>query len=87
MTNITTNINNNDVQTHIDKAHELIDKYLPTAYVDEVLKKLPEGHNITKGMIRNVRAKLNNRLEILNALVEVAKENQAQIEKLKMLTA
>ncbi|OYX86768.1 MAG: hypothetical protein B7Y83_00070 [Flavobacteriales bacterium 32-34-25] len=87
MTNITTNINNDDVQTHIDKAHELIDKYLPTAYVDEVLKKLPEGHNITKGMIRNVRAKLNNRLEILNALVEVALENKSKIETLIKLTA
>jgi predicted CopG family antitoxin len=87
MTNILTNINNDDVQTHIDKAHDLIDKYLPTSYVDEVLKKLPEGHSISKGMIRNVRARKNDRLEVLNALVEVAKENQAQIEKLIKLTA
>lgn len=87
MTNILTNNNNNDVQTHIDKAHDLIDKYLPTSYVEEVLKKLPAGHSVSKSMIRNVRAKLNNRLDILNALVEVAKEHQAQIEKLKELTA
>ncbi|MFA9191099.1 hypothetical protein AAGV28_06920 [Flavobacterium sp. FZUC8N2.13] len=87
MTNILTNNNNTDVQMHIDKAHKIIDEFLPTAYVDEVLKKLPKDHTVSKGMIRNVRAKLNNRLDILNALVEVAKENQAQLEKLKMLTA
>lgn len=86
MTNIITNNNKTDVQIHIDRAYELIDQYLPTAYVDEVLKKLPEGHSVTKSMIRNVRANLNNRLDVLNALVEVAKENQAQIEKLKSLT-
>lgn len=86
MTNIITNNNKDDVQMHIDKAYDLIDTYLPTAYVEEVLKKLPEGHSITKSMIRNVRAKLNNRLDVLNALVEVAKENQAQIDKLKKLT-
>lgn len=88
MTNILTNINNDDVQTHIDKAHELIDMYLPTAYVEEVLKKLPEGHSISKSTIRNVRAKsTTTRLEVLNALVEVAIENKNNIEKLKKLTA
>jgi hypothetical protein len=71
------------MQTHIEKAHKLIDKYLPTNYVKEVLKKLPENNEISKSMIRNVRKKLSSRLDILNAMVEVALENKDLEDKLK----
>ncbi|WP_278035865.1 hypothetical protein [Flavobacterium nitratireducens] len=86
MANIGINSNEKDVQMHIEIARKIIDEYLPSTYVEKVLEKLPKGHRYSKKVIRNVRANLNNRLDVLNALVEVAKENQAQIEKLKILT-
>lgn len=86
MANIVNTESQNDMQTHIDKARMIIDNYLPSLYVEEVLKKLPEGHRFSKKVIRNVRAGLNDKIEILTALVEVANENKIKIEKLKNLT-
>ena len=86
MTNIIKNKKKEDVQTHIDIAYEIIDTYLPKSYVDQVFKKLPKNSTVTSGTIRNVRAKLNNRLDVLNALVEVALDNKVNIENLKNLT-
>lgn len=76
-----------NVQTHIDQAYKLIDEFLPGDYVDLVIEKLPNDKQITKRMIRLVRnqvnTKTNPKLEILNAIVEVALENKNQVEKLK----
>lgn len=83
MTNIINNNKEHDMQLHIQKAYEIIDQYLPTNYANEVIEKLPTGSRITKGMIRNVKNKLNARLDILNAMVEVALENKRLQEKLK----
>ena len=85
MTNIIENKKQSDVQTHINSAYQIIDEYLPRNYVDRVLEKLKENPP-SKGVIRNVKAKLNIRLEILNAMVEVALEDKAQIESLKLKT-
>jgi hypothetical protein len=83
MSNIINNNKENDMQLHIQKAYDIIDQYLPTIYVNEVIEKFPTGSRITKGMIRNVKNKLNSRLDILNAMVEVALENKRLQEKLK----
>lgn len=86
MTNITNNTKDKDVQLHIAKAYKIIDDYLPFNYVDDVLKKLPKGNSITKSIIRNVKKKNSTRLDVLNAMVEVALDNKRQMAKLKKLT-
>jgi hypothetical protein len=87
MTNITINTKGKDMQLHIAKAYKIIDEFLPFIYVEDVLKKLPKGNSITKGIIRNVKKKTSVRLDVLNAMVEVALDNRRQINKLKKLTA
>jgi hypothetical protein len=86
MTNIIINNKQTNMQLHIEKARLIITEYLPTEYVDKVLEKLPEGSSISKGTIRNVKNKLSNRLDVLNAMVEVALENKALQEKLINIT-
>ncbi|MDR6844474.1 hypothetical protein [Flavobacterium granuli] len=86
MTNITINNKGKNVQTHIDKAYEIIDNHLPFNYVTAVLEKLPKGTDVTAGMIRNTKKKLSKRIDILNAMVEVALENKVLEDKLKELT-
>jgi hypothetical protein len=86
MTNITINTKGEDVQLHIAKAYKIIDEYLPFNYVEEVLRKLPKGSSVTKNIIRNVKKKNSSRLDVLNAMVEVALDNKKQMAKLKKLT-
>jgi hypothetical protein len=86
MTNIIINNKQKDMQLHIDKARLIITEFLPTEYVEKVLAKLPKDSNISKGTIRNVKNNLSNRLDVLNAMVEVAKENKALQEKLIDIT-
>ncbi len=73
-----------DMQTHIKEALEFLDQHLPTLYVSEVKKRLAKDSGITSGIIRNVRNQSStiteNKLNVLNALVEVAKENKIQKE-------
>lgn len=86
MTNIIINNKEKDMDLHIAKARIIISEYLPTEYVDKVLARLPKETVVSKGTIRNVKNKLSNRIDILNAMVEVALENKNQIQKLKNLT-
>lgn len=71
---------------HINKAYEIIEAHLPFNYTTEVLKKLPPDSGITSGMIRNVKQKLSKRIDILNAMVEVALENKKLEENFRKLT-
>lgn len=87
MTKILKNTTSKSVHSHIEKAYKTIDEWLPRNYVLEVHQKLPKGKNISRGTMHNVRQKKSLRLDILNAMVEVALENKKQIEKLKKLTA
>ena len=92
MTNIKENTKQNDVHSHIDKAFKIIDEYLPGTYVNKVQTVLGETHpEITAGMIRNVRHRISeypiSRIEIVNALVEVALNHKSELEKLKKITA
>jgi hypothetical protein len=82
MTNIIINNKQKDMQLHIDKARLIIAEFLPSEYVEKVLAKLPKDSNISKGTVRNVKNNLSNRLDVLNAMVEVALENKALQEKL-----
>lgn len=86
MTKILNNTNDTDVRLHIVKAYKIIDEYLPFSYVEEVLKKLPKGTSVTKCIIRNVKKKKSTRLDVINAMVEVALDNKKQIAILKRLT-
>lgn len=82
MTNIMINNNLIDMDVHIEAARAIIAEHLPTEYVDKVLEKLPVDAKVSKGTIRNVKNKLGDRLDVLNAMVEVALENKALKEKL-----
>lgn len=82
MTNLINKNEKDDVQLHIDTAYEILDNYLPTIYMSKVLEKLPKD-KYSKSIIRNVRARLNLKLDVLNAMVEVALENKNQLDILK----
>lgn len=76
-----------DVHSHIENGFKIIDNYLPVQYIAKVHQKLPRGFT-TDNVIRNVRRKIQKpqaQIEIFTALVEVAKENKAAIEKLAQL--
>lgn len=85
MTNIKEKITASDVKVHIEKAFEIINEFLPSPYVDKVLALLPEPKP-KKSYVRNVRYRItashDNRIDIINALLQVAKDNKAAIEKL-----
>jgi hypothetical protein len=67
---------------HIEKAYKIIDEHLPFSYTNLVIAKLPVESGVTSGMIRNVKKRATERIDILNAMVEVALENKALKEKL-----
>lgn len=64
------------MELHIEKAYKIIDKHLPFNYTNAVLAKFPQDAGITSGMIRNVKKRATKRIDILNAMVEVALENK-----------
>ncbi len=86
MTKIKEKKEKQDVRLHIAKAFVIINEHLPDNYVQEVRKKLPE---VSSGVIRNVKNQANkitdNKLNVVNALVEVALANKEEKEKLQSL--
>lgn len=90
MTNIIKENKKKDMHLHIDKAYKIIENNLPSNYVDKVLNKLKGDATLTAGIIRNMKARVteypNTRINVLNALVEVAKEYQKDIKQLENLT-
>jgi hypothetical protein len=77
-----------DVHSHIKKAFTIIDSFLPKTYVDKVLERAPEEIKLYAGLVRNVRNRVpglnvNNHVQIVQLLVEVAKENKKNIENLE----
>jgi hypothetical protein len=85
MTNIKEKTTDSNLKDHIEKAFEIINEFLPSPYVDKVFALLPEPKP-KKSYIRNVRHRVtpahDNRIDIINALLQVAKDNKATIEKL-----
>jgi hypothetical protein len=79
-----------DVQMHIEKAYQIIDKHLPVGYVEKVFEKLPKNTKVTINIIQNIRQrkqKASTNLEVFNAIVEVAIENKNNLDSLKKLIA
>lgn len=74
------------MEIHIEKAYKIIDKHLPFNYTNLVMAKLPKELGVTSGMIRNVKKGATKRIDILNAMVEVALENKKLLENFKELT-
>jgi hypothetical protein len=87
MSNIPIKTTSKDMELHIEKAYKIIDEYLPFNYANLVLSKFPKDAGITSGMIRNVKKRATKRIDILNAMVEVALENKKLLENFKELTA
>lgn len=76
------------MQIHILKAQEIINEFLPFNYVKLTLDKLNvKKITVTPGTIRNVKQGKGKRLDIIEALVEVALDNKKQIKKIEKLTA
>lgn len=76
------------MQTHIIKARRILDKNLPFNYVKPTLDNLANKKIIVTGsVIRNVKRGLSSRIDVLNALVEVAIQNKKLIASLEKLTA
>jgi len=86
MTKIIQKSNKQDVQTHIDKAYEIIKDSLPVGYVEKVMSKLKDDETLNPGTVRNIKNRISkypfSRLDVLNALVEVAIEYQSSVQKL-----
>lgn len=89
MTNITEIKQKTDVQMHIDKAYKIIENNLPSNYVKLVQEKLGEP-DLSSGIIRNLKNRVTKypktKINVLNALVEVANEYQEHLKKLRDLT-
>lgn len=89
MTKITLLPNKKDVHLHIDKAYEIIKDNLPSNYVRLVRDKLNED-DLSDSMIRNIKNRIVQypkvRINVLNALVEVAYEYNKDLNQLKNLT-
>jgi len=84
MKDLPSNKQKKDMQTHIENGFKIMKDYLPVTYLEKVKAKLPAGF-ASDDTIRNVRRNIQkpeNQIEIFLALVEVAKENKAAIEKL-----
>lgn len=93
MTKISENTNDSDVQMHIQKASDLINAYLPVKYVKIVQGKLA-GQGYSDTFLRNVRQKiahpdssvsinLENNLQVVLAMAEVARENEELLARLR----
>jgi hypothetical protein len=89
MTKITLLANKKDVHTHIDKAYEIIKDNLPSNYVKLVREKINDD-DLSDSMIRNIKNRVveypKTRINVLNALVEVAYEYTQDVNQLKDLT-
>jgi hypothetical protein len=78
-----------NMQIHIDNVYSFLDAHLPYSYVDDVLKlmskknkaRLPAKSTIRKVRVRSTPA-YEKRLDILNAMVDLAKKNKSEKEKL-----
>lgn len=86
MTVLPINTTLEDMEIHIENAYRIINQHLPFNYTNLVLAKLPKELGVTSGMIRNVKKGATKRIDILNAMVEVALENKKLLENFKELT-
>ena len=87
MTNVRNNTKPDDVQSHIDKAYEYLDKFLPARYATPVVEILKQKNiDVTKDIVRNVRTRNHTRLDVLEGLVEFAKsQGEQKLDSIKEL--
>lgn len=85
MTKITSKPKATDMHLHIEKGRKIINDYLPLMYVKKVQAKFPDKQKPSAQIIRNVKAGLVERIDVLNALIEVAKEHKKELDTLKKL--
>lgn len=77
MTNISNIKHTSNMQSHIDKAYDIIEEHLPVNYrakAEELLKE--KGIEVSRGTIKNVRLRYSVRLDVLEVLLMIAKESQ-----------
>jgi hypothetical protein len=86
MTVLPKNTTLDNMEIHIENAYQIIEEHLPFNYRKAVLAKFPQEAGITSGMVRNVKKRATIRIDILNAMVEVALENKKLLENFKELT-
>lgn len=71
------------MHSHIDKAYTFLDDHLPATYSAATHNILKEnGAEVSISIITNVRNRINERVDVLNALLQVAQKNKAQVEEL-----
>ena len=72
------------MQTHNKKIYKFLDEHLPYEYALAVVKKLAQKKiTVSLDVVRNVRnSKTVSNLQVLNALLLVAKENKKLKESL-----
>ena len=78
-----------NMHLHIENVYGFLDEHLPYSYVDEVISIMKKKRGVklpSKSTIRKVRSRTSpsheKRLDILNALVDLAKRNKSDKEKL-----
>lgn len=73
------------MQPHIKKAYRFLEIYLPSNYTEETQAVLKKSNiTVSSAVIRNVKNnRRTNNLNVLNALLQVAKNHKKQINSLK----
>lgn len=75
-----------DVQSHINSAIEIIKRWMPSGYVEKVKEKLPKGFAVKDETIHNLKLRKVSPLKhmvVFNVMVEVALDNKRAHERLK----
>lgn len=69
------------------KAYKFLDDHLPHRYVTLTQKVLKQANiTVTDNVIRNVRSEKPGSVDVLNALLVVAKKNKKAKEKVALAT-
>ncbi|WP_271406603.1 hypothetical protein [Tenacibaculum soleae] len=72
------------MQPHIKKAYRFLETYLPSNYTEETQAVLKKSNiTVSSAVIRNVKNnRRTNNLNVLNALLQVAKKNKQAVDSL-----
>lgn len=85
MTNVENKSTPKKKHSHIAKAYDFLEAHLPYEYANDVVRELKKKNvEVTSDVVRNVRAaRTTNRIDVLNALLLVAKKNKKLLEKIE----
>lgn len=63
---------------------DLIENHIPGRYTQKVINKLAkEGIAVSSDVVRNIKGGFEKDVRVFNAIIEVAKENKAGLDRLK----